>query len=110
VIAPVGGKDPLPEEKRGLGVASLLIDRLKREEISRLRGQLRDLGVEEFVAIGREMVASESRAINDESKEEGRPADPNDAVVDDVMWNRGKGVGHRKGVRETWNLKLEREL
>jgi hypothetical protein len=75
VIAPVGGKDPLPEEKRGLGVASLLIDRLKRKEISRLRGQLRDLGVEEFVAIGREMVAPESRAVDDEGEEESQPTD-----------------------------------
>jgi hypothetical protein len=110
VVAPVGGKDSLPEEERGLGVASLLINRLKRKEIARLRGKLRDLCVEEFVAIGREMVAPESRAIDDECEEKGRPADPNGALVDDVMRNRGKEIGHRKGVRETRNLKLETEL
>jgi hypothetical protein len=48
---------------------------LKRKEISRLRGQLRDLGVEEFVAIGREVVAPESRAVDEQCKEESKPTD-----------------------------------
>jgi hypothetical protein len=42
------------------------------------------------------MVAPESRAVDDEGEEESRPAYPNSALVDDVMRNRGKGVGHRK--------------
>ena len=81
MAAPTGGDDALPEEERGLGVTSLLIDRLKREEISRLCGQLRDLGVEEFVAIGCKMVAPESRAVDDESKEESKPADDQRSVM-----------------------------
>ena len=93
VIPPIGREDPLPEEKRRFGVTGLFIHRLERKQVAALRGELRDLGVEEFVPVGRKVIASQSRAVDEECEDDGTPSDPDGALVDDVM--RRWGISHR---------------